>query len=285
MSSDRSTSPDLVCEGVVAGYTDAPVLRGISLTASGGRVLAVVGPNGAGKSTLLKSVLGLVRVRQGRVLLGGKDITNQPLEELARHGVGYVPQGEDVFDTLRVIENLNMGGFTLSRSERQARIDAVLEIFPVLRRHLRRYAGTLSGGERKMVALARVLIPDPAVLLLDEPTVGLTAELTTKVLEDQVRLLADLGKAVMLVEQKAEAALKVADDAAVLVGGEIALSGSGQEILADKHVGEIFLGGAPETVPPRAAATGEAAAGTAASESPRRQGGGQPHGLEQRNGV
>jgi ABC-type branched-subunit amino acid transport system ATPase component len=285
MSSDRSRSPDLVCEGVVAGYSDAPVLHGISLTASGGRVLAVVGPNGAGKSTLLKSVLGLVRVRQGQVLLGGTDITNQPLEELARHGVGYVPQGEDVFDTLRVIENLNMGGFTLSRSERQARVDAVLEIFPVLRRHLRRYAGTLSGGERKMVALARVLIPDPAVLLLDEPTVGLTAELTTKVLEDQVRLLADLGKAVMLVEQKAEAALKVADDAAVLVGGEIALSGTGQEILADEHVGEIFLGGAPETVPPRTAATGEAAAGTAATESPGRQGGGRPHGLEQRNGV
>jgi ABC-type branched-subunit amino acid transport system ATPase component len=281
MSSDRSASPDLVCEGVVAGYSDAPVLHGISLTASGGRVLAVVGPNGAGKSTLLKAVLGLVRVRQGRILLGGTDITNQPLEELARHGVGYVPQGEDVFDTLRVIENLNMGGFTMARSERQARIEAVLEIFPVLRRHLRRYAGTLSGGERKMVALARVLMPDPAVLLLDEPTVGLTVELTTKVLEEQVRLLADLGKAVILVEQKAEAALKVADDAAVLVGGEIALSGTGQQILADEHVAEIFLGGAHETVPPRAAtATGEAATRTEGTESPGRQ----PHGLE-RNGT
>jgi ABC-type branched-subunit amino acid transport system ATPase component len=216
---------------VVAGYGEVPVIRGISLSASSGRVLAVVGPNGAGKSTLLRALLGLVRVRQGRVTLGGKDVTNQPLEELARSGVGYVPQGEDVFDTLSVVENLNMGGFVL------------LDIFPPLRRLTRRYAGTLSGGERKMVALARVLMSDPAVLLLDEPTAGLAGELTTMVLEQQVRLLAELGKAVVLVEQKAEAALKVADDAAVLVSGQVALAGTGEYILRNEHVAEIFLGG------------------------------------------
>lgn len=247
MSSDEQSAgpagPDLACEHVVAGYGDAPVLHGISLTAAAGRVLAVVGPNGAGKSTLLKAVLGLVRVRDGRVSLGGRDITNRPLEELARSGVGYVPQGEDVFDTLRVSENLDMGGFVMTRAQRQARIDAVLEVFPALRRLTRRYAGTLSGGERKMVALARVLMPDPAVLLLDEPTAGLSAELTRMVLDEQVRLLAGLGKAVLLVEQKAEAALDVADDAAVLVNGEIAMAGSGTEILESEDVGEIFLGG------------------------------------------
>jgi ABC-type branched-subunit amino acid transport system ATPase component len=236
--------PSLQCEGLVAGYGDAPVLRGVSLSASAGRVLCVVGPNGAGKSTLLRALLGLVRVRSGRVLLGGTDVTNKPLEELARNGIGYVPQGEDVFDTLRVTENLDMGGFILSRAARQERADAVLEIFPALRRLTRRYAGTLSGGERKMVALARVLMSDPAVLLLDEPTAGLAAELTRMVLEEQVRLLADIGKAVLLVEQKAEAALSVADDAAVLVNGEIALVGSGAEVLANEDVGEIFLGGA-----------------------------------------
>lgn len=244
-SLEKDASRDLMCEGVVAGYGDSPVLHGVSVTATAGEVLAVVGPNGAGKSTLLKAVLGLVRLRQGRVLLGDKDISNQPLEELARHGIGYVPQGDDVFDTLRVIENLNMGGFTLKRVERQARIEAVLEVFPALRRLARRYAGTLSGGERKMVALARVLIPDPDVLLLDEPTVGLSAELTKAVLEEQVRLLADLGKAVMLVEQKAEAALKVAHNAAVLVDGRVAVTGTGRDVLEDEHVGEIFLGGKP----------------------------------------
>lgn len=239
----KPAGPSLQCEGVVAGYGDAPVLHGVSLTAAAGRVLCVVGPNGAGKSTLLRALLGLVRVREGRVRLGGVDVTNKPLEELARTGIGYVPQGEDVFDTLRVTENLDMGGFILSRAARQARIDAVLDVFPALRRLTRRYAGTLSGGERKMVALARVLMSDPAVLLLDEPTAGLAAELTRMVLEEQVRLLAGLGKAVLLVEQKAEAALTVADDAAVLVNGEIALTGTGAEVLANEDVGEIFLGG------------------------------------------
>ncbi|HUZ41949.1 MAG TPA: ABC transporter ATP-binding protein [Acidimicrobiales bacterium] len=233
---------DLVCEGVVAGYGGAPVINGISVTAAGGRILAVVGPNGAGKSTLLRALLGLIRVREGRVLLGGKDITNKPLEELSRIGVGYVPQGEDVFDTLSVSENLDMGGFILPRKQREERVDAVMEIFPALRSLTRRYGGTLSGGERKMVAFARVLMPDPTVLLLDEPTAGMSGELTSILLEQQVVMLAGLGKAVVLVEQKAEAALKVANDAVVLVGGTIVLAGSGKEILEDNRVGEIFLG-------------------------------------------
>jgi ABC-type branched-subunit amino acid transport system ATPase component len=245
MSSDNQpavTAQDLVCEGVVAGYLGAPVINGVSITAAGGRILAVVGPNGAGKSTLLRALLGLVRVREGRVLLGGKDITNKPLEELSRIGVGYVPQGEDVFDTLSVIENLDMGGFILPRKQREERVNAVMEIFPTLRSLSRRYGGTLSGGERKMVAFARVLMPDPAVLLLDEPTAGMSGELTSILLEQQVVMLAGLGKAVVLVEQKAEAALKVANDAVVLVGGTIVLAGTGKEILEDDRVGEIFLG-------------------------------------------
>jgi len=237
-----SATQELLCEGVVAGYGGAPVINGVSITAAGGRILAVVGPNGAGKSTLLRAVLGLVRVREGRVLLGGKEITNKPLEELSRIGVGYVPQGEDVFDTLSVRENLDMGGFILQRKQREERVDAVMEIFPVLRSLSRRYGGTLSGGERKMVAFARVLMPDPTVLLLDEPTAGMSGELTSILLEQQVVMLAGLGKAVVLVEQKAEAALKVANDAVVLVGGTIVLAGSGKEILEDNRVGEIFLG-------------------------------------------
>lgn len=239
---EQADHRSLWCEDVVAGYGDAPVLKGISVRAHAGRVLAVVGPNGAGKSTLLRAFLGLVRVREGRTMLGDREITNRPLEELARVGVGYVPQGEDVFDSLRVIENLYMGGFTLPRAQQQERVDAVMEIFPALKPLIRRYAGSLSGGERKMVAISRVLMPDPTVLLLDEPTAGLSVELTQMVFETQVGLLAELGKAVLLVEQKAEAALKVAHDAAVLVDGNIVLAGNGLEILENEHVGEIFLG-------------------------------------------
>jgi ABC-type branched-subunit amino acid transport system ATPase component len=238
----RAAAQNLRCEDVVAGYGEVPILKGISVTAHAGRVLAVVGPNGAGKTTLLRALLGLLRVRRGRIFLGERDITNQPLEELARTGVGYVPQSDDVFDSLRVVENLAMGGFVLSRAEQQERMAEVLEIFPPLSKLIRRHAGSLSGGERKMVAIARVLMPDPDVLLLDEPTAGLSIELTQMVLESQVRLLASLGKAVLLVEQKAEAALKIANDAAVLVDGQIVLEGSGPEILQNEHVAEIFLG-------------------------------------------
>lgn len=245
MSSDRPSvaAGSLAAQAVVAGYGEAPVIDGISVSVSGGQVLAIVGPNGAGKSTLLKAMLGIVRVRSGSVHLDGRDITNRPLEELARLGIGYVPQTDDVFDTLRVGENLEMGGFILPKSERPRRMEAVLEIFPHLRTMLRRYAGTLSGGERKMVAVARVLMPDPKALLLDEPTAGLSPELTRRVLEEQVRVLADLGKAVLIVEQKAEAALKVADAACVLVSGAVVIRGSGSEILENPEVGEIFLRG------------------------------------------
>jgi len=235
--------PILEVQGIVAGYGEEPVIKGVSLRVGGGEVSAIVGPNGAGKSTLLKAILGLVRVRTGSVHLHGRDITNHPLEMLARRGVGYVPQSEDVFDTLRVSENLEIGGVMLDRRVRAERVESVLEIFPQMKRNLRQFAGTLSGGERKMVAFARVLMPDPVALLLDEPTAGLAPELSRAVLEDQVGLLAELGKAVLIVEQKAQAALNVAHVASVLVGGLVALSGTGREVLDDAVVAELFLGG------------------------------------------
>ena len=239
----------LQAQGLVAGYGGAPVIEGVSVAVRAGEVLAVVGPNGAGKSTLLKAMLGIVHVHGGSVHLGGRDITSVALEDLARMGIGYVPQGEDVFDTLRVQENLEMGGFILGRRERATRVAAVLDVFPQLRGLMSRYAGTLSGGERKMVAVARVLMPDPQALLLDEPTAGLSPELTRHVLEEQVRLLAGLGKAVVIVEQKAEAALRVADAAVVLVAGRVALRGTGLEILQNPEVGEIFLRGKEREAP------------------------------------
>ena len=160
-------APALATHELAAGYGDVPVVRGVDLTVRQGQLVAVVGPNGAGKSTLLKAILGLARVMGGRVLADGRDITGRPLDQLARLGIGYVPQVDDVFDPLKVSENLNMGGYLLGKADRIARIEEVLAIFPALRTRLNRYVGTMSGGERKMTAIARALMLSPRVLVLE----------------------------------------------------------------------------------------------------------------------
>ncbi len=237
-------APALATDQLVAGYGDVPVVRGVDLAVSAGQLVAVVGPNGAGKSTLLKAILGLARIMSGRVLADGSDITGRSLDHLVRRGIGYVPQVDDVFDPLKVSENLNMGGYLLGKAERAARMEEVLVIFPALRSRLNRYVGTMSGGERKMTAIARALMLSPRVLILDEPTAGLSAVLTESVLNDQVRALADHGHAVLLVEQKAQAALRLADTASVLVQGQVAMSAPAAEVLASREMAEVFLGGA-----------------------------------------
>ncbi len=239
----------LALEGLVAGYGDVPVIRGVSLELPRGSVVAVAGPNGAGKSTLLKAMLGLIRVSAGRVRLFGEDVTGAPLERLARMGVGYVPQLDDVFDPLKVRENLEMGGYLCTRAQRAQRMEAVLQVFPQLRDKLDRYAETLSGGERKMTAIARVLMLDPKVLVLDEPTASLTPEMSRLVLEQQVRPLSTLGKSVLLVEQKAVAALEVADWACLLVRGQVEVSAPAQQVLHDPEMRHIFLGRAAQAAP------------------------------------
>jgi ABC-type branched-subunit amino acid transport system ATPase component len=240
---DTEPVPALAIHRLVAGYGDVPVIRGVDLAVREGQLVAVVGPNGAGKSTLLKAILGLARVMGGRVLADGRDITGRPLDQLVRLGIGYVPQVDDVFDPLKVSENLNMGGYLLGKADRIARLEEVLAIFPALRSRLNRYVGTMSGGERKMTAIARALMLSPRVLVLDEPTAGLSAVLTESVLADQVRALADRGHAVLLVEQKAQAALRLADTASVLVRGQVVMSAPAAEVLASREVAEVFLGG------------------------------------------
>lgn len=247
MSSD--SVPALEVRDLVAGYGEHPIVEGINLTVPVGKVVAVAGPNGAGKSTLLKAILGLAKVSSGTVLLDGQDVTTVPLERLARLGVGYVPQLDDVFDSLKVIENLEMGGYLCNREERQRRIESVLQIFPALKTKLHRYAETLSGGERKMTAIARVLMLDPKVLVLDEPTASLSPELSRIVLEEQVRPLSQLGKSVLLVEQKAVAALEVADWACLLVRGRVEVSAPARDVLQDPNMREIFLGRATAQAP------------------------------------
>jgi branched-chain amino acid transport system ATP-binding protein len=233
----------LTTKSLVAGYGDVRVVHGVDITVASGNVTAVVGPNGAGKSTLLKAILGIAKVMSGQVLLGSRDVTSSGLEHLARQGVGYVPQVDDVFDTLRVSENLSMGGYLLDKRTRAERIEQVLDIFPDLKKKLRRYVGSMSGGERKMTALARALMLSPTVLILDEPTAGLSPALTEVVLNQQVRLLADRGNSLLLVEQKAHAALQISDWAYVLIGGKVAKSCQAAEVLADPAMGEQFLGG------------------------------------------
>ena len=251
-SADVQQSPlALAIRGITAGYGGPPIVTNLDMNVAKGHVVAVVGPNGAGKSTLLKAILGIARVHAGRVELNGTDVTGLPLEKLARLGIGYVPQVDDVFDGLRVRENLDMGGYLFNRAERAERMERALAVFPQLRPRLNRYVETLSGGERKMTAIARVLMLDPSVLVLDEPTAGLSPELSKAVLETQVRALGDLGKAVLLVEQKAVAALGISDWAYMLVRGEVVMSADAKEVLAKPDMREIFLGA---TAPKEAAA-------------------------------
>ncbi len=241
-SSAERPEPVLVVEGLVAGYGGAPIVHGADVSVGAGEVATIVGPNGAGKSTLLKAVTGQVEVMGGSVTLAGEQVTGLPGEKLARRGIGFVPQAKDVFDTLTVEENLEMGGYLLGRSELAPRLAEVLAVFPALAEMRGRRASKLSGGERKMLAIARVLMLRPSVVILDEPTSNLSPALAREVLEGQVRALAAAGSAVLLVEQKAKEALAVGDWGYVLVAGLVTVSGPAAELLAREDIGELFLG-------------------------------------------
>jgi branched-chain amino acid transport system ATP-binding protein len=234
--------PFLAVDQLTAGYGAVPVINDISVGVGIGEVVAIIGPNGAGKSTLLKAVMGSIRVMSGRVRLGEEDVTRLSADDLARKGIGYVPQLNAVFDGMTVAENLEMGGYLLPRESVSSRIEEVVSIFPPLTRILGRGAGKLSGGERKMLAVARALMLHPRVLVLDEPTSNLSHELSRRLLEDHVRRLADLGTAVFLVEQKALAALEIADWAYVLAAGTVRLSSQATQLLKRPDLADVFLG-------------------------------------------
>ena len=236
--------PALRAERITSGYGGVPVVRGVSIAVGPGEVVAVIGPNGAGKGTLLKSLVGILRVTDGRILLGSDDVTNHSPEDLARRGVGYVPQVNDIFEPLTVFENLEMGGYLLRGDQVKSRADEVMAIFPQLPPMLKRRADKLSGGERKMLAIARVLMLDPKVLILDEPTANLSPKLADTLLRDHVRRLANLGKAVLLVEQRARAAMEVAAWTMVLVSGSTRLEGRPGELLGRQDFEGLFLGAA-----------------------------------------
>ena len=232
--------------GVTAGYGGDPVIRDVTVHVEPGRVVSLVGANGSGKSTLLKSLVGVVRVSAGTVTVGAADVTNRPPEDVARAGVGYVPQVDDVFAPLTVRENLEMGGYLLPSRDVRKRVDHVIGVFPRLGTMLSRQAGKLSGGERKMLAMGRVLMLDPAVVLLDEPTANLAPAIARSLLEDHVRRLARAGASVLVVEQRARAVLAISDRTYVLAGGEVRMEGTPAELSASPAFIESFLGG---TVP------------------------------------
>jgi ABC-type branched-subunit amino acid transport system ATPase component len=226
-----------------AGYGGRPVVHEISVNVQPGKVVSIVGPNGSGKSTLLKSIAGVVRVLSGTVLLDDLDITNKAPEDIARLGIGYVPQVDDVFAPLTVRENLEMGGYLLPASEVSDRIERVASLFPRLGVMFGRRAGKLSGGERKMLAMGRVLMLEPAVFVLDEPTANLAPAIALELLREHVRQLAENGAAVLIVEQRAKAALEISDWTYVLGGGRLQMQGAPDELAASPDFVAAFLGG------------------------------------------
>jgi branched-chain amino acid transport system ATP-binding protein len=238
-----SDAAALAVEELVAGYRGAPVLDGVSILVRPGTITAVLGANGAGKTTLLRTITGLVRPRQGRVLVDGVNLARRPPEAVARAGVAHVPEGQGVIAELTVEENLRLGG--LLRSSRAARSAALAESyqrFAVLAERRRRPAGTLSGGERQILVIARALMAAPRVLLLDEPSLGLAPRIVAQVMELVRRLRDDTGLTVLLVEQNARSALSIADRGVVLSLGKVVAESGAAELLTDVGLRRHYLG-------------------------------------------
>jgi len=237
--------PILRATNISAGYGGAPVITEVALQVGAEEVVSVVGPNGSGKSTLLKGLVGIIRVMTGSVVLGDQEITNWATEDIARAGVGYVPQVDDVFGPLTVRENLEMGGYLLPPRQIPDRIETVLGVFPALARMLARRAEKLSGGERKMLAMGRVLMLQPRLFVLDEPTANLAPAIAHTLLHDHIHRLATTGAAVLLVEQRARSALQISNWTYVMGGGQCRTQGSSEELATRPDFVEAFLGGAP----------------------------------------
>ena len=233
--------PLLCTRQLIAGYVrEVDILNGVTIEVGQGEIVTVVGPNGAGKSTLIKTIFGLLKPREGTVELRGEDITGAKPHTITRRGMNYVPQLDNVFPSLTVEENLEVGSLDSSRT--RERIDRMYELFPRLGERRRQDVGTMSGGERQMVAMARALMTDPEVLLLDEPSAGLAPAFVEAIFEK----IADVnreGVTIVMVEQNARRALAMSDRGYVLDVGKNAFTGKGKELLADEKVAELYLGG------------------------------------------
>lgn len=235
-------------DDVVAGYGDFMILNNLSFKARRGAITLLLGPNGAGKSTVLKTLFGLLRVRQGRILLDGQSIAGASPKALLAQGIAFVPQGRNLFGQLTVWQNLELGGITLGTAVTHERIPEVLEFFPRVRERLHSMASALSGGEQKQLEIGRALLLRPKVLLIDEPSIGLSPLVVQDVFK-LLRRLADQGTTVLMVEQNVKSALKVSDEAIALESGRLVLHRPAGELLNDPHIERLFLGGAHAAAP------------------------------------
>ncbi|WP_415381862.1 ABC transporter ATP-binding protein [Halosimplex sp. TS25] len=242
-ATDASTVDDslLAVRDLDAGYGDLQILSAVDLDVADGEYVTIVGPNGAGKSTVMKSVFGLTRIFDGSICFDGEDITGAAPDSLVHHGLGYVPQNENVFAGLSVRENLEMGAYVLEKFPEE-RLADVYDRFPVLEEREGQRAGTLSGGQQQMLAMGRALMLDPDLLLLDEPSAGLAPDLVEDLFE-RIDAINDSGTAILMVEQNAKEALRRCDRGYVLVQGENRFVDAGDALLADDEVRQQFLGG------------------------------------------
>jgi len=238
--------PCIEFDDVVAGYKDFMILNNLSFSVRSGSITLLIGPNGAGKSTVLKTLFGLLKPRQGSVRLNGDDISGVSQKTLLAKGIAFVPQGRNLFGQLSVLENLELGGITLGMKTTHQRIPEVLEFFPRVKERLHSRAASLSGGEQKQLEIGRALLLRPKVLLIDEPSIGLSPIVVQDVFK-LLRRLADYGTTVLMVEQNVKSALKCSDDAIALESGRLVLHKPAAEILADPTMERLFLGGAHTT--------------------------------------
>jgi neutral amino acid transport system ATP-binding protein len=247
----------LETEGLVAGYVpEVDILNGISIRVAEGEIVTVIGPNGAGKSTLIKTIFGLLHPRRGTIVFEGDDITTLKPHECTQRGLSYVPQLDNVFPSLTVEENLEMG--SLDTSTTDAQIERMYELFPRLGERQGQVVGTMSGGERQMVAMARALMPDPRVLLLDEPSAGLAPAFVEAIFQ-KVEDINRAGVTIVMVEQNARRALGMSNRGYVLDVGQNRFEGGGRQLLEDENVAELYLGGTARVDRPQAAVKDETA--------------------------
>jgi branched-chain amino acid transport system ATP-binding protein len=231
----------LTVEGLRAGYGKVEVLHDVGLAVAPGRIVALIGANGAGKTTLLKTISGLIRPVAGTIAFEGRDIARRPAHKIVALGISHVPEGRAILRRMSVVENLRMGAYVRSDSEVENDIAAAMARFPVLAERRHQPAGTLSGGEQQMLAIARALVARPRLLLMDEPSLGLAPKLVTGIFHT-LRQLRDEGKTILLVEQNARQALQVADHAYVMERGRIVLAGTGASLLDTPEVQRTYLG-------------------------------------------
>lgn len=238
----------LELKDLYGGYGKITILNGVSFKIPKASITTVIGPNGAGKSTVFKAIFGLLNIHSGQVLLDGADVTGQSPREMISHGVTYVPQGRNIVPQLSVYHNLEMGGITAAdQSKVRARMEQVMDQFPMLRKFRDRKAIELSGGQQKQLEVARSLLLDPKLILIDEPSIGLSPNLVQEVFETLKRLR-DSGVTILMVEQNAKAALAMSDYGLVLELGQTRMHDSADKLLTDPKVGQLFLGGHMEDV-------------------------------------